>query len=86
MQGDISSNDSSLSSVKYWWKDINVGFTLDWIASATKQTKIIKTVGFRQVKKSPLLLRIIFGDSDFLLFKGYFSYKIIFGHKVVLDT
>ena len=60
MQGDISSNDSSLSSVKYWWKDINVGFTLDWIASATKQTKIIKTVGFRQVKKSPLLLRILF--------------------------
>ena len=47
-------------------KDLKVGFILDWIVGATKQKKLLKLweICFGLVRNSPILLRIIFGDSD----------------------
>ena len=70
MQGDIK-NDSLQSSAKYWSKDLKFGFTLYSIVGATEQKKLLNwlvmSVGL--VRNSPLLLRIILGDSDSLVFK-----------------
>ena len=70
MQGDIR-NDSLQGSVKYWLKDLKFGFILDWIIGATEQKKLLNwlAMSFGLVRNSPLLLRIILGDSDSLLFK-----------------
>ena len=44
---------------------------LDWIVGATKQKKLLISLAmsFGLVKNSPLLLRIILGGSDSLMFK-----------------
>ena len=46
-------------------------FILDWIVGATEQKKLLNwlAMSFGFVKNSPLLLRIILGDSDSLVFK-----------------
>ena len=58
-------------SVKYLSKDLKFGFILDWIVGATEQKKLLNwlAMSFGLVRNSPLLLRIILGDSDSLLFK-----------------
>ena len=70
MQEDIR-NDSLQGSVKYRSKDLKFDFILDWIVGATEQKKLLNglAMSFGLVKSSPLLLRIILGDSDSLLFK-----------------
>ena len=47
------------------------GFILDWIVGATEQKKLLNcsAMSFVLVRNSPLLLRIILGDSDSLVFK-----------------
>ena len=47
------------------------GFILDWIVGATDQKKLLNwlAMSFGLVRNSPLLLRIIFGNSDSLVFK-----------------
>ena len=70
MQGDIG-NDSLQGSVKYWSKDLKFGFILDWVVGATEQRKLLNWLAMPSglVRNSPLLLRIILGDSDSLVFK-----------------
>ena len=52
-------------------KDLKFGLILNWIVSAMKQKKWLNwlAISFGLVRNSPLLLRITFGDSDFLVFK-----------------
>ena len=67
VQRDIR-NDSLQGSVKYWSKDLKFGFILEWIVGATEQKKLLHwlAISFGLVRNSPLLLRIILGDSDSL--------------------
>ena len=61
----------SLYRVQLRSKDLKVGFVLNWIVAATGQKKLLKllALSFGLVRNSPLLSRIIFGDSDVLAFK-----------------
>ena len=61
----------SLYRVQLRSKDLKVGFVLNWIVGATGQKKLLKllALSFGLVRNSPLLSRIIFGDSDVLAFK-----------------
>ena len=70
MEGDIT-NDSLQVSVKYWSKDLKFGLILNWIVGATEKKPWLNwlAMSFGLVRNSPLLLRIILGDSDFLVFK-----------------
>ena len=70
MQGDIR-NDYLQGSVKYWSKDLKFSFIFDWIVGATEQEKLLNwlAMSFGLVITSHLLLKIILGDSDSLVFK-----------------
>ena len=70
MQEDIR-NDFLQGSVKYKSNDLKFGFKLDWIVAAAEQKKLLNwlAMSFGLVRNSPLLLRIILGDSDSLVFK-----------------
>ena len=52
-------------------KRYKIGFLLDWIVGATEQKKLLNwlAMSIGLVRNSPLLLRIILGDSDSLGFK-----------------
>ena len=47
------------------------GLTVDWIFGATEQKKLLKLLAMSigLVRNSPLLLTIVFGDSDSLVFR-----------------
>ena len=51
--------------------NLKFGFILDWIVEAMEQKKLLNwlAMSFGLVRNSPLLLRIILGDSDSLVFK-----------------
>ena len=57
-------------SVKYWPKDLKFAFIFDWIVGATEKKSLNwLALSFGLVRNSPLLLWIILGDSDSLVFK-----------------
>ena len=53
-----------------WSKDLKFGYILDWIVDATEQKKFLNWLAMSfGLVFTPLLLRVILADSDFLVFR-----------------